>query len=196
MSSGRWRFLSTESNCHTGTWEVSDLELLRRRCRPASLPASCRCGLSATSKWLKEKRIQKGKRETRKESFDLTGAQKIKYKKRRRSISRSPRQCLLTAQVCRHNRLQEYETFIFSFKKRQNHAYISIRLSSATQEENFKKKEKKERDVVNAHWDAADLRAAIKEEQLCLLLISSDEHSTESLPFISAARPAAQPLLE
>lgn len=51
--------------------------------------------------------------------------------------------------------------------------------------------EKKERGVVNAHRDAADLQAAIKEEQLCLLLISSDEHSTASLPFISAARPAA-----
>lgn len=46
---------------------------------------------------------------------------------------------------------------------------------------------------MNAHWDAADLRAAIKEEQLCLLLISSDEHSAASLPFISAARLAGQP---
>lgn len=104
---------------------------------------------------------------------------------------------MLTVQVRRHNRLQEYETFIFSLKKekkRRSHACISIRLSSATQEENFKKKEgKKDKGVVNAHWDATDLRAAIKEEQLCLLLISSDEHSAALLPFISAARLAGQP---
>lgn len=103
---------------------------------------------------------------------------------------------MLTVQVRRHNRLQEYETFIFSLKKekkRRSHACISIRLSSATQEENFKKKGKKDKGVVNAHWDATDLRAAIKEEQLCLLLISSDEHSAALLPFISAARLAGQP---
>lgn len=61
--------------------------------------------------------------------------------------------------------------------------------------EELQKKQRKKDVLWPLTWDAADLRVTIKGKQLCLLLISSDEDSTASLPFISAAMPAAWPPL-
>lgn len=77
VSPGRWRFLSTESDSYARAWEASDLEPLRDDADPHGYlpPVAVGCQLHQS---VSKRNGYKKVKETRKEPFDLSGAQKIK----------------------------------------------------------------------------------------------------------------------